>query len=274
MKMAEIRADCYRIPFARVLSSSRHGRIPDFELITARVRDDEGAEGTGYTYTIGQGGVAMRAMVAADLAPVLVGEDPRPVERLWERMWWRLHWVGRGGAASFAMAAVDVALWDLKAKRLGEPLWRLRGGHSPEVEVYFGGIDLEFPLDQLIEQTRDYLAAGENLHTAYEFRSMIASGAVAFPQPDVATLGGITPWLKVAALAELHNLPISTHGVHDLQVHLLAAIPNASYLEVHGFGLEKFMRSSLSFKDGKTAAPDRPGHGVGFLWEALEEFRE
>jgi len=361
MKIAEIRADCYRIPFARVLSSSRHGRIPDFQLITARVRDDEGAEGTGYTYTIGQGGAAVRAMIALDLAPVLVGEDPRPVERLWDRMWWRLHWVGRGGAASFAMAAVDVALWDLKAKRLGEPLWRLLGGHSPEVEVYFGGIDLEFPLDQLIEQTRDYLAAGfraikmkvgrkvlgedvervaairevvgpdvplmvdanmgwrvdraiaaarafrrynllwieepiipddpagyariaeqggvplaagENLHTAYEFRSMIASGAVAFPQPDVATLGGITPWLKVAALAELYNLPISTHGVHDLQVHLLAAIPNASYLEVHGFGLEKFMRHSLSFKDGKTTAPDRPGHGVEFLWEGLEKFRE
>ena len=87
-------------------------------------------------------------------------------------------------------------------------------------------------------------------------------------------MGGITPWLKVAHLAELNNLPITTHGVHDLHVHLLAAIPNASYLEVHGFGLEKFMESSLSFQNGKTAPPDRPGHGVRFLWELLEQYRE
>jgi L-alanine-DL-glutamate epimerase-like enolase superfamily enzyme len=118
------------------------------------------------------------------------------------------------------------------------------------------------------------LAAGENLHTPYEFRAMIESGAVAFPQPDVANLGGITPWLKVAHLAEVHNLPITTHGVHDLQVHLLAAIPHGTYLEVHGFGLERFQRTPLSFENGKAIAPNRPGHGVDWIWEALEEYRE
>ena len=79
MNIAEIKADCYRIPLPQICSSSRHGLIPDFQLITARVRDDDGAEGVGYTYTIGAGGVAIRAMIAADLAPVLVGEDARAV---------------------------------------------------------------------------------------------------------------------------------------------------------------------------------------------------
>jgi L-alanine-DL-glutamate epimerase-like enolase superfamily enzyme len=55
----------------------------------------------------------------------------------------------------------------------------------------------------------------------------------------MTNLGGITPWLKVAHLAEAHNLPVTTHGVHDLHVHCLAAVPNASYLEAHGFGLER-----------------------------------
>jgi L-alanine-DL-glutamate epimerase-like enolase superfamily enzyme len=361
VELTDISADCYRIPLPKVLSNSGHGKIPDFQLVTVRVRDGEGAEGIGYTYTIGQGGVAIQAMIARDLAPTLVGEDPRLIERLWDRMWWRLHWVGRGGAASFAIAAVDIALWDLKARRAGEPLWRVLGGHDPEIDVYFGGIDLDFPLEDLKQQTRDHLdagfdaikmkvgrevlredvervsaireligpdmtlmvdanmgwqvdqaifaarafrdydvywleeptipddiagcariaaegglpiAAGENVHSVYEFQQLIDSGAVSFVQPDAATLGGITPWMKVAHLAEAHNLPVTTHGVHDLHVHLLAAIPNASYLELHGFGLERFMEASLSVQDGRTLPPDRPGHGVQFVWESLQPYRE
>ena len=61
---------------------------------------------------------------------------------LWKEMWWHMHYVHRGGIASFAMAAVDIALWDLKAKLAGEPLWRLLGGHDNKVAVYAGGIDL------------------------------------------------------------------------------------------------------------------------------------
>jgi L-alanine-DL-glutamate epimerase-like enolase superfamily enzyme len=57
--------------------------------------------------------------------------------------------------------------------------------------------------------------------------------------------------------------------VHDLQVHLLAAIPNASYLEVHGFGLDRFMSQPLVIKAGMARAPERPGHGVELDWEGL-----
>jgi L-alanine-DL-glutamate epimerase-like enolase superfamily enzyme len=50
-------------------------------------------------------------------------------------------------------------------------------------------------------------------------------------EPDVSNVGGITAWLKVAHLAQSQNLPVTSHGVHDLHVHLLAAVPNASWLE-------------------------------------------
>lgn len=112
------------------------------------------------------------------------------------------------------------------------------------------------------------VATGENLHAVHEFRQIIARGAIAFPEPDVATIGGITPWPKLAHLAEAHGLPVKTHGVHDLQVHLLAAVDNASYLEVHGFGLDRFVRHPLVVEDGFAVAPERPGHGVALDWEA------
>ena len=80
----------------------------------------------------------------------------------------------------------------------------------------------------------------------------------------------MTPWLKVAHVAEAHNLPVTSHGVHDLHVHLLAAVPNASYLEVHGFGLERFIAHPLEIRDGEAIAPDRTGHGVEFDWRGLE----
>src|SRR5262249_9271045 len=90
----------------------------------------------------------------------LLGEDPARTEQLWERMWWRLHYVGRGGLAAFAIAAVDIALWDLRARRQGTPLWRLLGGHHPPGPAYAGGIDLQFPLDRLLRQTGESLERG------------------------------------------------------------------------------------------------------------------
>eukprot|EP01047_Picozoa_sp_COSAG01_P091619 COSAG01_NODE_23183_length_825_cov_1.038567_1_plen_217_part_00 len=78
-----------------------------------------GGGGTGYTYTGGKGGLAIQAMVEADLAPILVGKDARRVERLYEDMTWHVHYVARGGVASFAVSAVDIALWDLKCKCAG-----------------------------------------------------------------------------------------------------------------------------------------------------------
>jgi L-alanine-DL-glutamate epimerase-like enolase superfamily enzyme len=75
--------------------------------------------------------------------------------------------------------------------------------------------------------------------------------------------------MKIAHLAEAHHLPVTSHGAHDLTVHLLAALPNRSYLEAHGFGLERYISEPLRLENGNAVAPERPGHGVDFDWRGL-----
>ena len=343
MKIASLDTAQYRIELPVPLSDSTHGTITHFELITVRLRDTDGAEGVGYTYTTGQGGAAVHALIDRDLRPVVLGADADQIEALWQKMWWRLHFGGRGGSVSLAVSAVDIALYDLRARRLNIPLWRMLGGFDAAVPCYAGGIDLDFTLDALLKQTDDNLAkgfraikmkvgrarlsedaervramrahlgddfplmadanmkwsvdqairaarafrdqnltwleggvpiaTGENLHTLHEFTQMIAAGGVTFPEPDVTNCGGITVFMKVAHLAEAFNLPLTSHGAHDLTVHLLAAAPNRSYLEVHGFGLDRYIERPIVISEGNALAPDTPGHGVSFDWAALEKTR-
>ena len=140
-----------------------------FQLITVRLTDSDGGTGVGYTFTVGHGGTAVRSLLRDDLAEWLAGESCDEIAELWQRMWWRLHWVGRGVVASFAMAAVDIALWDLQAQRAGQPLWQhlretidwLVPVDSPPVVIpYAGGIDLDDPIDVLLERTRGRLESG------------------------------------------------------------------------------------------------------------------
>src|SRR5919108_46483 len=360
MRIRHVQADHYLIPLPTVLSDSTHGAIRGFELVIVRLHDDDGAQGVGYTYTVGAGGAAIHALIARDLTPLLVGRDAERIEEIWQAMWWALHYGGRGGAQVLAISAVDIALWDLRARRQARPLWRVLGGFDRRVPCYAGGIDLELSIDALLRQTDENLArgfraikmkvgraslredvervramrahlgaefplmvdanmlwsvdeairaaralrdldlvwleeptdpddvpgharivregglpiaAGENLHTLAEFRALVAGGGVTFPEPDVTSCGGVTTFMKVCHLAEAFNLPVTSHGAHDVTVHLLAAAPNRSYLEAHGFGLDRFIAHPLVIEDGLALAPDRPGHGVEFDWMALDTVR-
>jgi L-alanine-DL-glutamate epimerase-like enolase superfamily enzyme len=139
MTIARIVADRYVIQLPEVVSDSTHGDQPSFELITVRLTDSDGGEGVGYTYTGGFGGRAILSLLRDELIPLLAGKDETDIEGLWKAMWWRLIFVGRGGAVSFAIAAIDTALWDLRARKAGLPLWRLLGGTDPHVRIYAGG---------------------------------------------------------------------------------------------------------------------------------------
>jgi L-alanine-DL-glutamate epimerase-like enolase superfamily enzyme len=79
--------------------------------------------------------------------------------------------------------------------------------------------------------------------------------------------------MKVAHLAEAHNLPVTSHGAHDITVHLLAACPNRSYLETHGFGLDRYIADPMTLVAGCVTAVDRPGHGIRFDWKRLDRVR-
>ena len=360
-KIRHIAVDHFKVPLPLALSDSTHGEITHFGLVTVRLTDAQGREGLGYTYTVNNiGAAAISTLIEQDLSELLLSTNSDSIEAFWEEMWWHVHFIGRGGLAAFAMAAVDIALWDLQAKTTDKPLWRMLGGDTCEVKAYAGGIDLDFTLDELLAQAEGFLtqgfqaikmkvgrdvleqdidrvramrkfvgsdfplmvdanmrwtvdqaigaatalrscglywleepvipddfvgharvqsmggvpvASGENLHSTYEFSQLIEGGGVTYPEPDAATVGGITPWLKVAELSQAHGLQVTSHGIHDIHVHLLAAVPNADYLEVHGFGLERFIEEPLQMNNGLALAPDRPGHGVVLDFGGLETYR-
>jgi L-alanine-DL-glutamate epimerase-like enolase superfamily enzyme len=158
MRIESIQTAYYRIPLPP-MGDAGHGAIESEELITVEIRVD-GVSGHGYAYTIGRGGRAVRALIDHDLAPLLVGEDVSDIGRLWRLMWQRLLYVGRGGLASFAIAAVDVALWDLRGIVEGKPLYALLGAESREIPAYGSGVDLPKPLDALLEQVAGFLDRG------------------------------------------------------------------------------------------------------------------
>ncbi|MEY8099655.1 mandelate racemase/muconate lactonizing enzyme family protein [Falsihalocynthiibacter sp. S25ZX9] len=152
----------FHIPLAEVLVDAKHGDHHFFELITATVHLSDGSTGTGYTYTGGKGGHAITAMLTHDLVPFLIGKSADDVEALNEAMQWHVHYVARGGIASFAISALDIALWDLRGKRLGQPLWQMAGGAAKTCKAYCGGIDLGFDLPKLLRSIQGYLDRGFN----------------------------------------------------------------------------------------------------------------
>lgn len=155
-----IDARLFNVPLDEVLVDAKHGDHTHFQLITATVYTDDGCHGTGYTYTGGKGGSAIVAMIRDDLAPFLTGQDAGAVEHLYEEMQWHVHYVARGGIASFAISAVDIALWDLRGQARGEPLVAMAGGAADRCGAYCGGIDLGFDLPKLLDSIQGYLDRG------------------------------------------------------------------------------------------------------------------
>lgn len=160
--ITEVMPRHFRVPLDEVLSDAKHGDHTHFELVTVTIRLSNGAEGTGYTYTGGWGGHAILAMIEHDLSVFLVGKEAADVEDLHDAMNWHVHYVGRGGIASFAISAVDIALWDLRCKTADQPLWKAAGGAANTCQAYAGGIDLNFPLPKLLDSIQGYLDRGFN----------------------------------------------------------------------------------------------------------------
>ena len=160
--IASVNVQLFHIPLAEVLVDAKHGNHTFFQLVTVTISLNDGSEGTGYTYTGGKGGHAIAAMIEHDLAPFLIGKDASQVEALYEAMQWHVHYVARGGIASFAISAVDIALWDIRGKAWAQPLWKMAGGASDRCRAYCGGIDLNFPLPKLLKNIEGYLKQGFN----------------------------------------------------------------------------------------------------------------
>ncbi len=158
--IVKVSAQLFAVPLQEVLVDASHGDHTHFELVTATVELADGSEGTGYTYTGGKGGHAIKAMLEHDLAPALLGRNGVDIPALYDFMERHVHYVGRGGISSFAISAVDIALWDIRCKREGKPLWLVAGGAGRTCKAYFGGIDLHLPIDRLLQNVRGYLDSG------------------------------------------------------------------------------------------------------------------
>ncbi|MEO9572804.1 MAG: mandelate racemase/muconate lactonizing enzyme family protein [Tateyamaria sp.] len=161
-KIFSVTARLFEIPLDEVLVDAKHGDHSHFHLVTATVTLSDGRTGTGYTYNGGRGGHATVAMITHDLAPFLIGQDATEVEKLTDAMDWHMHYVGRGGILSFALSAVDIALWDTRLKGAGQSLVKAAGGASDRCKAYAGGIDLGFDMPRLLESIQTYLDRGHN----------------------------------------------------------------------------------------------------------------
>lgn len=161
-RIREIKVRMFKVPLAEVLNDAKHGDHFDFELVTTTVTLEDGSEGTGYTYTGGKGGWSIKAMLERDFVPYLIGKDGDDVEGLYDFMHWHIHYVGRGGISSFAISALDIALWDIRCRKAAEPLWKVAGGAGKTCKAYCGGIDLQFPIPKLLDNMKRYLGAGYN----------------------------------------------------------------------------------------------------------------
>ncbi len=327
------------------------------ETPLVRIRCDDGAEGVGYTYTIGTGGSSVVALLRDHLAPKLVGRDPDCIEAIWKDLFFHTHATAVGAITSLALAAVDTALWDLRCKRIGLPLWKAAGGARPKVPVYtteggwlhlpvgalvgqaveakaqgFRGAKLKvgkphvsedvarlravreavgdafeimvdanqcFSVSEAIRRARAFeplnlawleeplpaedlgghaelaahtaipIAVGESLYHPSHFREYLERDACSIVQADVARIGGITPWLKVAHLAETFNVPVCPHFLMELHVSLTAAVPNGAWVEYIP-QLDDITTSRMAIHDGYAIPPSTPGLGIDWDFAAID----
>jgi L-alanine-DL-glutamate epimerase-like enolase superfamily enzyme len=338
---------------AKVLTG-RQKPLTEIAFLFAEIRTKDGHEGVGFSYSKRAGGPGQYAH-AKEIAPALLGEDPNDIARLWDKLCWAGASVGRSGLATQAIAAFDIALWDLKARRARLPLAKLLGAHRDSVQVYntsggylstptaevlenvekslergIGGIKIkvgqpdpmidlqrveavhrllddrvalmidanqqwdrvtaqrfgraveplnltwiEEPLDAYDAEGHAALAAmldtpiatGEMLTSVAEHWELIRNRSVDFIQPDAPRVGGITPMLKIMALADQARIRMAPHFAMEIHLHLSAAYPHEPWVE-HFEWLEPMFNERLEIRDGRMWVPDRPGLGFSLSEQA------
>ena len=318
--------------------------------------DSDGAQGTGYSYTIGTGGPGVVALIRDTLAPRLIGREADEIEAIWRDLLFATHATAVGAITSLALAAVDTALWDLRCMRAGLALWRMAGGAKAAIPVYsteggwlhietealvadalavqaqgfagakvkigrphlaeddarlgavraavgdafhiftvanqgfslhqamlradmlarhgIGWFEEPLPADdlgghaRLARHSRVPIAVGESLYSASQFKDYFQQGAASICQVDAARIGGITPWLKVAHMAEAYNIAVCPHFLMELHVSLVCAVPNSWMLEYIP-QLDAITSARLDLRGGMAHPPEVPGLGIGWDWDAI-----
>ncbi|WP_254546722.1 mandelate racemase/muconate lactonizing enzyme family protein [Halomarina pelagica] len=163
MEITEVESFAVSIPLKEpVAFATRVVEERDHAIVY--VRTDDGTEGLGYTLGYGGADVIAQA-VESVLEPMLVGEDPRDTERLWREMFDGTVQIGRKGVMVRAISCIDIALWDIKAKAAGQPLYKYLGAYTDELPAYAsGGYYREGKgLEGLREEMRTYVDRGHDV---------------------------------------------------------------------------------------------------------------
>lgn len=330
---------------AKVLTG-RQKPLTETVLLFVEVLTEQGNRGIGFSYSKRAGGPAQYAHLK-EVAEVAIGQDPSDIAKVYESLMWAGASVGRSGVATQAVAALDVALWDLKARRADLPLAKLLGAHRDSCRVYntsggflqasideikekssasleagIGGIKIkvgqpdwaedlgrvaairehlgdtpfmvdanqqwdrararrmcreleqfdlvwiEEPLDAWdavghadLSHTFDTpIATGEMLTSVSEHMALVDAGYRGIVQPDAPRIGGITPFLRFAALASHAGLALAPHYAMEIHLHLAAAYPTEPWVE-HFEWLNPLFEERIEIRDGRMFVPDRPGLG-------------
>ncbi len=157
MKITNIETSTLNVPNSAPVSEY----YPTNTYVVARIETDQGLEGLGYTMLIGGFGArAVRAYLEESLIPSMIGEDPRDVGRLWQKMYENDRGIRKKGVPVYAISAIDIGLWDILGKSMDQPVWRLLGAHADQAPVYGSGGFLPYSVDQLIAEAEGFRALG------------------------------------------------------------------------------------------------------------------
>lgn len=362
MKIERVRSHIVRLPGDEPLADGPTSPGTR-DIVVMKIFTTDGTEGVGVTFF---GAALTGALKCAidDLGALIVGDDPRLVERINDKLKAAAGSCGPGGIYTLAVSAIDTALWDIRAKSLGLPVAKLLGGFrdkvpayasgalmrhftlkqveasavklvergwksmktqlalpghtSPEIEVdrirvirkaigpdiqlmcdinqrwnVYQAIDIgsrveEFNLHWLEDVTTcdDYdglarvthklktpVAGGEYVYGIAPFRQMLEARSVDIVMIDLVRVGGITQWVKAAGMAEAFNMPVVSHLIPEVHVHLIAAIPNGEIVEYMPWTRNLFDNPPVPVKSEMTV-PNVPGLGLKFtksINEALDK---
>ncbi|NYI03202.1 mandelate racemase/muconate lactonizing enzyme family protein [Allostreptomyces psammosilenae] len=153
--IAVVEATAHRVPLPRPWGPD----VPANHLIVCTVTDEDGRTGTGFTWTPQIGAEAVHSMLLTEAAPAAVGLPAHP-GAVWDVVWRHLREAGAGGVTTLALAAIDTALWDLRARAAGHGVIDEIGRRRDTIPAYGSGVNLHYPLDELLAQAERWTARG------------------------------------------------------------------------------------------------------------------
>jgi L-alanine-DL-glutamate epimerase-like enolase superfamily enzyme len=366
MKIKSVIANTAVVPMGATLHYPTNS-MENREYTLVKITNSDGVEGFGFCCGGTKAGHLSTIAVRDLLRDQVVGRESHEVEAIWQAMFACSVLQGRRGSVMRAISAIDIALWDLRAKEFGVPLSHLLGTNKKEslpsyasggvymdgkgageladelaeyvdlgfnaVKMKVGGAPLKEDIARLtaarkaigddvtllldannawsnapaairaIRHFEEYnpgwieepvmpdeirasadvaaainipVATGEIEATRWGFQELIHHRAASILQPDAAVCGGISEWLKIAALASAHGIQVAPHWFPEIHVHLVAAVANGMYVEcvphtkVASFAL--ILKNPIEVRKGCAVLPGGPGIGLELDEKSIKQY--